>query len=74
MHFIAVRPEHEAALARSEAAFQAAGETTVPAFFQRADWTLTGTIEHFDAWAAGTPMGWEGSPSPEPLCRVRRSS
>jgi predicted acetyltransferase len=60
MRFTSLEPAHERALVEFVADFRAAGETSIPAFFQQPQWNHAETIAHFDAWAGGDPMGQSG--------------
>lgn len=58
MRLTALLPEHAAALESFIEDFHTHGETSIPAFFKKPHWTHAETVEHFDAWARGEPMGW----------------
>lgn len=60
MRFTSLEPAHERALVEFVADFRAAGETSIPAFFQKPEWTHAETVAHFSAWAGGDPMGQTG--------------
>lgn len=72
MRLTALEARHRAALAEFVADFRAAGEESIPAFFQRPEWSHAETVTHFDAWAAGEPMGWApGTESRFVTCTTR---
>ena len=63
---------HDAALHAFVSDFRAAGEESIPAFFQKPHWSHSETVTHFDAWSEGTPMGWAaGTESRFVTCTTR---
>ncbi|QDV09388.1 putative N-acetyltransferase YsnE [Planctomycetes bacterium Poly30] len=57
--------EHATALRCFVDDFHRQGETRIPAFFKKPGWSHEETLEHFNAWERGDPLGW----SPETVGR-----